>query len=284
MGPFVLSHVQARRLLEARSAAVRTAESSPDLGLSTVLATLHAHDVAMGMLGRVSWAVVEDIAADDSGCFEITDGEAHRIQVYSAASDRLYSLYPTSGAPTMLVAGIAMHRIKGTEPLADTRSKVRSLGPVLGRVLDTCTGLGYTAIALARTAAKVVTVELDPAAHEIARRNPWSTALFDHPRIEMRLGDVAEEVEALPAGSFDRVLHDPPMLSLAGELYGGAFYRQLFRVLAPRGCLFHYVGNPDGRQSGSITRGVLRRLQEAGFEPVQARGEAFGVVAWKGRQ
>ncbi len=298
--PLVLSHYQAQLLLAARAKATgidtrdvagspgpgdvaATLDASPDLGLTTVLATLHPHGVDFGTLGLVPWELVATIADDDSGCFEIVAGEATRIQVFSDLTDRHYSLYPTAGAPTMLVSGIPMHRIKGTEPLADTRSKVRALAPVTGRALDTCTGLGYTAIALARTARSVLTIELDPAAHEIARRNPWSVTLFDQPRIERWLGDVAERILELGDGAFDRVLHDPPTFSLAGELYGGDFYRQLFRVLTPRGRLFHYVGNPGARQSASVTRGVVRRLREAGFQRVEARAEAFGVAAWKGR-
>ena len=55
-----------------------------------------------------------------------------------------------------------MHRIKGTDPIRDTKEKLKALGPVSGRVLDTATGLGYTAIEAAKTADHVLTLELDP--------------------------------------------------------------------------------------------------------------------------
>ena len=48
-------------------------------------------------------------------------------------------------------------------------------------MLDTCTGLGYTALAAAAHADHVTTVELDPAVHAIIQQNPWSCALFDAP-------------------------------------------------------------------------------------------------------
>ena len=78
-----------------------------------------------------------------------------------------------------------------------------------------------------------------------------------------------------------RIIHDPPSFSLAGDLYSGTFYRQLFRVLKRGGRLFHYIGDPNSKASGGVTRGALRRLQEAGFARVVRRPEAFGVVAYK---
>jgi predicted methyltransferase len=45
--------------------------------------------------------------------------------------------------------------------------------------------------------------------------------------------------------------------------------------------LFHYVGDPESRSGSRITRGVMRRLQEAGFKRVVRQPRAFGVVAYK---
>ncbi|HUF52663.1 MAG TPA: methyltransferase domain-containing protein [Dehalococcoidia bacterium] len=179
----------------------------------------------------------------------------------------------------MLVSGVPMHRIKGIDPLEDTRRKVKTIAPIMGRVFDTATGLGYTAIEAARTASRVLTIELEESAAEIARQNPRSQDLFDNPRIERCIGDSFDLVQDLADSSFDRIIHDPPLFSLAGELYSGEFYRQLFRLLAPGGRLFHYIGDPDSRISGNVTRGVLRRLEEAGFRNVKRRPEAFGVTA-----
>src|SRR5947209_10717808 len=191
------------------------------------------------------------------------------------------SLLPTRGTPSMLIAGFTMHRIVDIDPMEDTLKKVATLAPIVGRVLDTATGLGYTAIEAAKTAEQVITIELDPGAQEIARLNPWSRALFDHPRIQQLLGDACAVVPTFPAESFSRIIHDPPVFSLAGELYSGAFYQQLYRVLKRGGRLFHYIGDLNSKSSGTITKGVLRRLQEAGFSRVVRKPEAFGVVAYK---
>jgi predicted methyltransferase len=100
-------------------------------------------------------------------------------------------------------------------------------------VLDTATGLGYTAIELAKTATRVLTIELDPLVIEIAQLNPWSAALFTSAVIDQRIADAANAIVSFEARSFDAILHDPPTLSLAGDLYGAAFYQELFRVLRP---------------------------------------------------
>jgi predicted methyltransferase len=71
------------------------------------------------------------------------------------------------------------------------------------------------------------------------------------------------------------------MFNLAGHLYGADFYRELYRVLDKRGRLFHYIANPDSKSGATITRGVMRRLEEVGFQRVTRRPEAFGVIAFK---
>jgi predicted methyltransferase len=188
---------------------------------------------------------------------------------------------PTEGAPTMLISGIPMHRIKDTDPYRDTLSKIKTIAPITGQTLDTTMGLGYTAIEAAKTAGHVTTIELDPTVLEICRRNPWSQALFDNPRISRVIGDAYDEVEQWTDQSFARIIHDPPTFSLAGDLYSADFYGQLFRLLKAKGRLFHYIGDPKSKSGASVTRGVVRRLQAAGFGRIAPAPQAFGVVAYK---
>lgn len=277
--PIVLSVIQVAPLLAARRQGLATAAVSLDLGLTTVAASLET-ERALFPDGRwLSWEAAARIEHGAPTCFEIVGGDAHKIHRFSSELSRPYTLMATSGAPTLILAGFTMHRIVGIDPVQDTERKIRALGPPRGAVLDTCTGLGYTAIALARTASSVLTVELDPLVLEIARLNPYSQALFGNARIEQRVGDVEELIGSLESGQFAAVLHDPPTVPLAGELYGGAFYRELRRVLAPRGLLFHYTGDLTSKQGGIVAKGVLRRLREAGFARVTPRPEAFGIAA-----
>jgi len=279
--PWVLSSLHVEPLFRARTAGRGTAATSLDLGLSQADVALEAGGVVLPGGQRLPWEELERIAGNPAACFAIEGGAAVKIQRFSEVRNRVNVLLPTGRAPTVLISGVQMHRVRDVDPWQDTESKIRTIAPVTGRVLDTCTGLGYTAIAAARTAEEVITIELDPAMLEVARLNPWSRPLFENPRIRQIVGDSLDEVETLPAGSFARIIHDPPMFNLAGDLYSGAFYRALHRLLAPRGRLYHYIGDPESHSGRSATNGALRRLQESGFSRVVRRPEAFGLLAYR---
>src|SRR5712692_6542985 len=279
--PIVLSYVQVEPLFKARQRGQTTVEISPDLGLTSVKVTLTPEGVAFLTGERLDWRSVEKISKSEVNCFILEDHTIRPIQVFSEYTNRVCSLMPTRGAPSMLIAGFVMHRIKDIDPMQDTRGKIAAISPIVGRVLDIATGLGYTAIEASKTADEVITIELDPGVQEIARLNPWSQALFHNPKIHQLMGDAYEVVQTFEDESFSRIIHDPPTFSLAGELYSGALYQQLFRVLKRGGRLFHYIGDPKSKASGGITKGALRRLQEAGFSRVVRRPEAYGVVAYK---
>lgn len=277
----VLSHYQVRGVLEARRAGAGTATISPDLNRTAVEVTLEEDGVRFPTGEVLRWADAETIAAAENKCFLLEEGGLREIRVFSEVTQWVRSLYPTPGAPSMLVAGMVMHRVEGIDPYEDTLNKIRAAAPVTGIVLDTATGLGYTAIEAAKTAERVITVEIDPASLEIARLNPWSQDLFNHPKIQRIVGDVWEVVEGMAAGTFSVILHDPPTFRLAGELYSAEFYAELYRVLRPRGRLFHYIGDPASRSVQRVWRGVVQRLREVGFARVVAKPWAFGVVAYK---
>jgi hypothetical protein len=275
----IFSHLQILPLLKLRNSLPTTVEVSTDLGLSKTPFTLTQEGLLVPDSNCLPWIYLEEIAASPNNCFTWDGEKLVKTAFFSELSGRLYSLYPTPGAPSMLVSGIPMHRIKGTTPERDTFEKVKVAGISHGAALDTCTGLGYTAIAAARTASQVLTIELEPAVLQLARLNPWSAQLFNNPRIEQRLGDSSQILEQLAEGAFSWVLHDPPALALAGDLYGIEFYRQLFRLLRPGGRLFHYIGDPNSSSGARVTRGVVQRLSQVGFHHIQRRPQAFGVVA-----
>ncbi|MCA9960720.1 MAG: hypothetical protein KC443_16890, partial [Anaerolineales bacterium] len=133
----------------------------------------------------------------------------------------------------------------------------------------------------AKTAVSVTTIELDPTVVNICQHNPWSQELFTNPKITRLIGDAYDQVDQFPAEHFSRIIHDPPVFSLAGDLYAAEFYQQLYRILKTRGRLFHYIGDPKSKSGSGVTRGVTRRLQEAGFHRVKPYPQAFGVVAYK---
>jgi predicted methyltransferase len=277
----VLSHFQAHQALIARQNDAEKISISLDLGLSVIQLSINRAGILLPDGELLSWKALQEIEASSSSCFSIEAGSPQAVQFYSERTNRLYSLYPTTGAPTMLVSGIPMHRIKGIEPHQDTLEKIRAIKPVVGQVLDTATGLGYTAIQAAYTAERVYTIELDPVALQVCRLNPWSQELFGNPKIDQLIGDSFDVVTGMEPASFTRVIHDPPAFNLAGDLYSGDFYHELHRVMRNHARLFHYIGDPESKSGRSITAGVIRRLEQAGFIQVRRVPRAFGVVAEK---
>lgn len=226
---------------------------------------------------EVERETIERIAGDDRSLYFIAGGRVFKAAI---AGEHFYKLVPTI-PPTIEIDGIRMHRTKDVTPLEDTLNKVNAVKPKEGEMLlDTCMGLGYTAIEAAKRGAYVMTVEKDPNVLELAKLNPWSRELFHSQNIQVIQGDAFDVVKRFKDGSFDVVIHDPPRFSLAGHLYSEEFYRELFRVLKPGGRLFHYVGNPGRRyRRKDLQRGVMERLRKAGFVGVKRVEEALGIVA-----
>lgn len=277
----VLSHFQANPLLQAWKRGEGAVATSFDLGLSSQEAQLAAAGVQLPDGTWLNWEKVQQISESDSLCFRLVAGHLESIRDYSEETQRTHQLYPTASAPALLIAGFTMHRIRDTTPEQAARDMVRALGRLSGRVLDTATGLGYAAIQAAQDAEEVVTIDLDPAAQRMAALNPWSQPLFTSNKIKQLIGDSSKLVPNFPADRFSCVLHDPPAINLAGDLYGATFYRALHRVLQKGGRLFHYIGDPDSKSGSRVTKGVKQRLSEAGFSKVVPKPEAFGVLAYK---
>jgi len=192
-------------------------------------------------------------------------------------SGALIKLVPTDwGPPTFEIDGIKMLPTARVSPLEDARRKVALVQPRGRRVLDTCGGLGYFAVAaLEAGAAKVDSFEKNPDVLWLRTVNPWSPP--PDPGLTVTQADIAEAIRSLPSRAFEAALHDPPRFGIAGELYSQAFYDELARVLVPRARLFHYTGTPNKLTSGRDVPGeVLRRLERAGFD---GRREGDGLLA-----
>lgn len=205
------------------------------------------------------------------------------IKFYSEKTKKFYKLVKTKTWPTLEISGIHMHRIKHIDPKTDTKLKLRALGKIYGIVLDTCTGLGYTAILAAKKidVKKVISIEKDENVIEIAKQNPFSKELFENPKIELIVGDVFFEIKKFDDNYFNFIIHDPPRISIATELYSLEFYQQLFRVLKKGGRIFHYVGMPGIKQGKRYLQGVIRRLKSAGFLKIKKVDYALGLVLSK---
>ncbi len=267
------------KIMDAHASGLRELNVTLDLGLSqeTIKITsgsviIRGIKVDLNVLGSVS---------DDSVYYVSEDGMLFKIAFYRGGSYYRLKAVAEDTAPTLEINGIHMHRVKDVTPIVDTLLKVKAASVrKCSRVLDICTGLGYTAImSVKKGACSVISVEKDPNVLKIAEHNPWSRDLVDS-RIEVYLADAVSFVKNLPSKHFDRIIHDPPRFSLAGELYSRSFYLELFRVLKTGGILFHYTGEPGRVRGKSIIQGISRRLQETGFTVRRSR-RAQGLVAYK---
>jgi hypothetical protein len=209
--------------------------------------------------------------SEPEDCVEVRNGECRKVYLYDDAERKYYKLYqPCEGrAPTIIINNATMHAIIGKDPWQDEADKVAVLPRRGGECLDTCCGLGYSAQLLAEAGfTRVTTCEVDLNVLTIASVNPWSEGLFSSPHISIAHTDVRDLVRLCDAGRYACIFHDPPTVLHAGELYAEELYREFARVLHPHGALYHYVGAPGARVGRDYARGVIRRLQDAGFTEV----------------
>ncbi|MDY6847382.1 MAG: spermine synthase [Chloroflexota bacterium] len=274
----IFSHYQTRALTTQGVPSIMPL--STDLGRSTVQVEKTNSGWRLPNGEILSFAQIQIINEDQNSCFLFIDGQIRKAEAFSETTYRYYTLMPTKKAPTMLISGIPMHRIKNTNPVEDTARKLKALGKPYGCILDTSTGLGYTAIEAAKSADKVITIEFDPTVIDICKINPWSRALFSNPKIHKIIGDSISLAEAFNDASFNAIIHDPPTFQIAGDLYAKSLYQTFYRILKNKGRMFHYIGNPNSRSGATVGRGVVERLEAVGFS-VKPKGSAFGVLAQK---
>ncbi|MFH2071093.1 MAG: methyltransferase domain-containing protein [Elusimicrobiota bacterium] len=195
-----------------------------------------------------------------------------------------YKLVPTGGWPTLQIDGIQMHRTKNITPEKDALLKVETLGiKPHHRVLDICTGLGYTAMCCSEKSKHTTTIEMDRNVIKIAKQNPYSRPLFEkikRKKIKLLVGDAENVVKKLPTGYFDCIMHDPPRYGMAENLYTERFYAELYRILKPGCRLFHYVGGPGLKyRKINIAAKVSARLKNAGFKKVYPVENIQGIAS-----
>lgn len=208
-------------------------------------------------------------------------------------TDGYYKLVPTESVPTLEINGVKMHRSKDIDPLEDARLKTELVVRLGNNVLDTCGGLGYSALfALKAGAKEVVSLEKSRAVLEIRKLNPWlQPGAFEWltPEVFLRLrlehGDSTQKIKSLPNGYFEAVVHDPPRFcSATGDLYGIGFYTELARVMKTGGRLFHYTGSPKKIvHQDKFIQNAIKRLDRAGFNKITFNDRLQGIYGEKAR-
>jgi len=240
------------------------ADVSPDLNLSRCKIPLGKESVS---LDGTTFSLDDLLTLEKKIAGKVVLLENGGMAELAFFAGKYYKLRPTVFAPTIEIDGIRMHRIQGIDPWEDSRVKTAYAVKEGDAALDTCGGLGYTAIwALKLGAERVVSVEKDINVIKLRRLNPHSEAFFDE-RIQAVEGDFSKLIGDFKGEEFDSIIHDPPRFPLAGELYGFDFYRELYRTLKPKGRVVHYIGDPYSKGRGRrFAEGILNRLREAGFQ------------------
>ena len=265
-------------ILKYVSEGYRDFEISLDLGLSRERISVENNKIFIRG-SEYSIDLLNEVIEKDF-LYKIIDQRIHRLDLYK--DNKYYKLKPAGldKAPTVEISGIQMHRTTEIDPWTDSLIKVKTLGNLRNRrVLDICTGLGYTAINMFRRGVKeIFTIEIDENILYLAEMNPWSR---DLEKISILLGDAYEVIDYFDNEYFDAILHDPPRINIAGELYSEEFYRKIYRVLKRGGRLFHYTGEPGKHSNIDILKGIKNRLRRAGFDEIKWIDEAKGFLVLK---
>jgi hypothetical protein len=269
----------AGQILDAMARGENSIDISVDLNLSHGTFVLCNEELILDGDNRLGMEDLRQIAGKENRIFHLEQG---RLEVLEVRDDGYYKLVPTDQAPLLEISGVKMHISKGINPFESAGQMAAQVAKKGARVLDTCSGLGYAASAALKLGAReVISVEKSATVMALRQKNPWSQRIYG-PNIQLVHADINDYIRELASESFDSVIHDPPRFSLAGELYGERFYREIHRVLKRHGRLFHYTGNPQLLKRGSsFMDHAAQRLKAAGFTKVIKVAELMGVTACK---
>ncbi|MBA3012874.1 MAG: hypothetical protein KKF12_05615 [Proteobacteria bacterium] len=275
----------ARAILDAIEDGKAFVDLSLDLNLSHKRFAIKGDCLVLDEHLEIDAKGLASIVAADQKVFVLNHEGLVPIEVRAGG---YYKLVPTDTAPTLEIDGIKMHRSKDIDPLVDARLKTRLVVKPRDRVLDTCGGLGYSAVfAVKAGASQVVSTEKSQPVIQIRNQNPWLIAHGDTPidldRIDWINADITRYIRDLEDASFDAIVHDPPRFTAGtGELYGKEFYTQLFRVMKPVSRLFHYTGSPKKiKHQDRFIKNAIKRLEQAGFSQVVFNDRLQGIHALK---
>ena len=131
----VFDHEGLIKLADAISNKRETITISSDLGLTE--SELRLSDL------HIDSDIILPILKKERGIFKLEEGKLRHLALFD---DGFYQLVATGEAPTVEIDGIQMHRTKEVKPFEDSRQKAATVVKKGDVVLDSCGGLGYTAI------------------------------------------------------------------------------------------------------------------------------------------
>jgi predicted methyltransferase len=242
-------------------------EISLDLGLTKQQLKL---DHGLVIAPNADELAMPALKRDEKTCFFWQDQEFRRIRFLGQETGMIYELVETAGRPMLKVSATPFHKWDFIKRIEADKPK--------GIVLDAGTGLGYTAIAAAKTATKVTTIEVDPHVLQVQQLNPWSAELQSD-NIEQLHGDVVEYAKECKEKSFDVVILDGGTPRSSGNFFSQEHYNNIRRVLKPKGALYHYLPDKGVQKGRDFPAEVIARIKKAGFAKVERFAEQNYIVA-----
>ncbi|MCF7916314.1 MAG: SAM-dependent methyltransferase [Candidatus Omnitrophica bacterium] len=213
----------------------------------------------------------------DNFCYLVDKEGLTKVAFFSNQTKKLYKLVPTRDWPTISISSVPMHQLKS--PKKDTEAKIKLIRP-FGHVLDTCMGLGYTAILAKYYSQRVETFEKDKNVYKIAKINPLSKSLFNDHKIIIHQQDISKQIGKFN-NYFDCIIHDPPTFKLAPVLFSESFYFKLKSALKRGGKLFNYTPLYKIKSGYNFPAKIKGKLKKTGFRGIKFDQKALGIICQK---
>jgi predicted methyltransferase len=272
---------EAEMILSSYESGEKTGKISLDLGISM---TDFVFDKSKVHIKDEIVDIDEFRKIKENFCYALEDGELKKMAFFSDDTKFYYKLYPTKDWPTMMFSSTPMHRYSKVSPKEDTLAKIKDItdvSPIKGSVLDTCCGLGYTAICAADHAKEVRTFERDENVIYLEAINPYSRRLFTDKRIKHNHANVYDEIWTMKDNYFDIIIHDPPTPKYSSLLYSKDFYGELFRIMKNGAVLYHYAPWPHKTRGEDFPKNISKNLEKCGFIVLGYKQSSSGIIAKK---
>ena len=114
---------------------------SLDLGITETFVKQIKDEFFLNETDTVKSADLKKIVNDQRSIYFVDN---KKVFMAATARTHFYKLAKTTGAPTLEIDGIRMHRTKNTSPEKDSEEKLKMLDLHCGNVLDTCMGRIYS--------------------------------------------------------------------------------------------------------------------------------------------
>ena len=274
---------ESRQILDSQKSGETKLSVSLDLGIARTEITIDL-DNDEAHLKDETVALDEFRKVKEDFCYAIEEGELKKIAFFSDETKYYYKLFPTKDWPTMMFSSTPMHRYSKVSPKEDTFAKINDVNEaarIKGSVLDTCCGLGYTAICAADHAKEVHTFERDENVIYLEAINPYSRRLFTDKKIKHNHANIYDEIWTMKDESFDVIIHDPPTPKYSSLLYSRDFYGEMLRILKKGGILYHYAPWPHKTRGEDFPKTISKNLERCGFEVIGYKQSSSGIIARK---